>query len=346
MALITCSQCGKSYSEHAEKCPQCGTPRNISQKTENRLKIGKIILVIAAITFAIGGIIFVANLFKSSKNSPDNRHESSGHIEAYDDNEMGGQDIEYLAGVIIDEDGYTNIRAGQSTKTDILGTLSDGEEILYKNVPEADWLEVYNLDGVRLGYVHSSRVVPDRVEPKPGKIENGVFTSPDLKWARVHGHVKKVTEIYDNDSDMAETFYFDKTGKFVRLEMGDMLIGDGNMVRRNNAGQIIWMGSKEGNQDKFKYDKDGYVIEWRNSDCDWGTGDDYTVNKKGWILTKEDCPEQTDDSEHCKGTYTYSKIDEQGNWIEAKVKYVCTDYDGGGTSTGTSTTTRKIVYWE
>lgn len=35
----------------------------------------------------------------------------------------------------------------------------------------------------------------------------------------------------------------------------------------------------------------------------------------------------------------------QGNWIEAKVKCVCTDYEGG-TSTNKSTITRKITYWE
>ena len=163
MALITCSQCGKSYSEHAEKCPQCGTPRNISQKTEKRLKIGKIILVIAAITFAIGGIIFVANLFKSPNNSPDNRHESSGHIEAYDNNEMDGHDIEYRAGVIVDEEGYTNIREEKSTSSEIVGVLYEGDVFFYMPDEKSKWWQVFLTEedaknGRCAGYVHESRI--------------------------------------------------------------------------------------------------------------------------------------------------------------------------------------------
>jgi tetratricopeptide (TPR) repeat protein len=58
--------------------------------------------------------------------------------------------------IINDPDGYTNLRAGASTKTSILGRISKGElfEVLSQS---SKWWRVKTLDG-KTGYVHSSRI--------------------------------------------------------------------------------------------------------------------------------------------------------------------------------------------
>ena len=62
-------------------------------------------------------------------------------------------------GYIKDEDGWTNVRAGRSSKSEILKKIKDGSEIRY--IPDASgWYEVYDTDGIRLGYVHHSLILP------------------------------------------------------------------------------------------------------------------------------------------------------------------------------------------
>ena len=62
-------------------------------------------------------------------------------------------------GYIKDEDGWTNVRAGRSSKSEILKKIKDGSEIRY--IPDASgWYEVYDTDGIHLGYVHHSLIVP------------------------------------------------------------------------------------------------------------------------------------------------------------------------------------------
>ncbi|MBQ2608320.1 MAG: protein kinase [Paludibacteraceae bacterium] len=61
-------------------------------------------------------------------------------------------------GVIYDSDGWSNLRETPSTSADIVGQLSNGDEILY--IPmESGWCEVYDWDSREfIGYVHGSRI--------------------------------------------------------------------------------------------------------------------------------------------------------------------------------------------
>ena len=63
-------------------------------------------------------------------------------------------------GFINDPDGYTNIRQEQSSKSEIVGKILDGERFLYYPTSNSNWWKVeFTKDENRLiGFVHSSRI--------------------------------------------------------------------------------------------------------------------------------------------------------------------------------------------
>ena len=61
---------------------------------------------------------------------------------------------------VIREGGYTNVRQGPGTNYAIVTKVKDGSPIYYTNY-NANWKNVYNTAGQFLGYMHSSKVIPD-----------------------------------------------------------------------------------------------------------------------------------------------------------------------------------------
>lgn len=62
-------------------------------------------------------------------------------------------------GVISDPDGFTNVRAGKGTLTEILGRIEGGEKFYFEPKPNETWWSVESLDGQLSGYMHKSRIV-------------------------------------------------------------------------------------------------------------------------------------------------------------------------------------------
>ena len=60
-------------------------------------------------------------------------------------------------GTVLDEDGYTNVRKGPSTETEVLTTVRDGSSLMYETTTTS-WYKVYDLEGRCLGYMHSNKV--------------------------------------------------------------------------------------------------------------------------------------------------------------------------------------------
>ena len=58
---------------------------------------------------------------------------------------------------INDPDGYTNVRAGQSSKTEILFQIQEGEYFYVLPTSYTQWKNVTNMDG-KSGYMHGSRI--------------------------------------------------------------------------------------------------------------------------------------------------------------------------------------------
>jgi uncharacterized protein YgiM (DUF1202 family) len=60
--------------------------------------------------------------------------------------------------MVKDEDGYTNIRKGPSTRHAIVGKVRDGSYILISGDFEDRWYKVYTQKGVFRGYISANKV--------------------------------------------------------------------------------------------------------------------------------------------------------------------------------------------
>ena len=158
-----------------------------------------------------------------------------------------------------------------------------------------------------------------------------VFTSPDLTFADVKGHVKKITDTYDGKE--YSVYEFDSTGVFtVRqpLEAVQKLSRDaeGRITGGDNGYYTVtWRDGKvtetvynesDGTllSDSYKYDADGNLAETVSKSE--GPDGDYS-----WTLTY---------------TYGPDAFDDHGNWIKRNVH---STEDGGKDFQQT----RKIYYY-
>lgn len=177
------------------------------------------------------------------------------------------------------------------------------------------------------------------------------FTSQDLKWQQLHGHVKQVKYKYENGDD---TYRFDVQGNFITNHNS---YSYPHKVKRNNRGQIVewhlWMDETDFYYDEeYQYNDEGYICKLSNSSEADEEEYTYVLNEKGWPISAtwkyEDGEMGDEEVTHYKGTasFSYPQIDEQGNWLKRVEKLKFRNVKGGKTKTSTYTTTRKITYWE
>jgi uncharacterized protein YgiM (DUF1202 family) len=76
---------------------------------------------------------------------------------------LGGRVVELA--IVVDPDGYTNVRGGRSTQARILGRVDDGEVVMtLERVNQDRWIQVATRGGTR-GYMHASRLRPIQIHP-------------------------------------------------------------------------------------------------------------------------------------------------------------------------------------
>lgn len=204
---------------------------------------------------------------------------------------------------------------GQDSVTDSIGVVSD--DTIALEVPEDP--------------------VPEP-EPEPP------FTSPDLKFHRVQGHVKQIVEKWKNGgASGSETYNFDRQGRWTPNKQ--------TKIKRNSKGQIVNLETPyddyRTDSYEYRYNQDGYVYY---EDFCWDIDPQitkYTLNENGWpVSAKVEYRDCSDESLNGSGTehYTYSEIDEHGNWtkcqMKAKGSWIEEKY------AYTLITTRKITYWQ
>ena len=79
-------------------------------------------------------------------------------------------------GYINDSDGYTNLRAEPSSKSDIIGIITTGQEFKYQPDKSSDWWKV-NFK-FRSGYIHKSRVQSfNEIEKQISKFYQSYYSS-------------------------------------------------------------------------------------------------------------------------------------------------------------------------
>lgn len=173
-------------------------------------------------------------------------------------------------------------------------------------------------------------------EPEPEK----PFTSPDLNWRQLQGHVRMVKNVFDGSGSVF--LNFDRQGNFVLYKDSK---GYPYKIERNKNGQIVeWTMWGEDNDfyvnEKYYYNSEGYI------DRIWSACEVYeeefahVLNEQGWPISSSWKREDVDGSLY-EGTvtYTYSEIDDHGNWRKCEVE--CTDPEFIS-----YTQFRIITYWE
>lgn len=170
------------------------------------------------------------------------------------------------------------------------------------------------------------------------------FTSPDLKWQQLQGHVKQLKIIGEYGYAV---YNFDRQGNFISYHDS---FGYPYKIKRNKKGQIVewhqWMDETDFYNDaEYVYNNDGYIYrETTASEADEDVYV-YVLNKQGWPVSAswkcEDGEMGDEEVYHHKGTvfYTYSNIDDHGNWLKCVVKCKHPYFHN-------YTETRKITYWQ
>ncbi|MBR2167397.1 MAG: hypothetical protein IJ920_03600 [Paludibacteraceae bacterium] len=190
--------------------------------------------------------------------------------------------------------------------------------------------------------VQDTIIVAEQLEPEPEP--EPPFTSPDLKWLRMQGPVKKVVFTSRGEGEATETYKFNKQGILVSYK--DQC-DDYNLFHRNKLGQIVkWEG--EGAmawEYAYEYNSEGYVCSDEFFNEDVLQDRLFVLNEKGWILSSK--VSGMDIEVKFKGTehYSYSIMDKYGNWCKCVVKERIRFADGA-TFKNNTTITRKITYWE
>lgn len=195
--------------------------------------------------------------------------------------------------------------------------------------------------------------VVEEPTPEPVLEPQKLTISLDQKWFRVQGPVKtiKETTTYLNNGAYSdpetETYSFDEKGTFSAMKF---------KLTRNNAGQITRMQKTERDEYgrytysyNYTYNADGFVskeIYKIGGDAEPTTRTtSYVLDDKGWIVTSV-AKEWEGGWNTYTSTYTYSDIDEHGNWHKADIKTVASYEVDGSSEVYKSRITRQITYWK
>ena len=179
------------------------------------------------------------------------------------------------------------------------------------------------------------------------------FTSPDLKFFRLQGHVKQVNETFHSTSDNGlSPFYHVSEVRFTQNGMMRIKSPKEHQVKRNKAGQIIeWVdvitygGDEDYTSESYKYNRNGYVTTVYSSDPVQDYETYYTLNEKGWIVSEKTVTLYGGESITETSSFSYSDIDAKGNWRKCIIVVKGRDWEKQS-YTHKYTITRKITYWE
>lgn len=188
----------------------------------------------------------------------------------------------------------------------------------------------------------------DQIYSESDREKEKRFTSPDLKWKQLQGHVKQLKQIEKNGYAV---YNFDRQGNFISYD--DSYSDAPYRIERNKNGQIVgWCQWEEENEtnnygEEYCYNSDGYICKMNSGDYDEEDKScEYVLNDRGWPISAK-CEMWCVGNESPykdKVSYSYSNIDTHGNWL--KVKVITTGQFENTSYSYASTITRKITYWE
>jgi hypothetical protein len=127
--------------------------------------------------------------------------------------------------IIVDKDGFTNVRESKSTNSPIVGQLNNGEFFTFKKTAD-DWWEVNktfdkDLGWVKLtGFVHKSRIQPI-----------DALTDKDKR--------KLIKEIFDNELEFIKTKNWDEREKHHEPKFDRILNVAANYITKTKDSELL-----------------------------------------------------------------------------------------------------------
>lgn len=183
---------------------------------------------------------------------------------------------------------------------------------------------------------------------------SAVSSSPDHKWKGLMGPVKTVretkvsTDAYGYQDTNHNTLNFDRSGRFQPEHPGQVTYTRDGAGRVTKEVEIEYIeGRKYTYVSAFKYNDQGYV-KYESIQFKPDLGDtyidyyNYTLNSKGWPTSAKVKSQGDGDDTNSRFTYTYSDIDQYGNWRKAVIKQKLIEEN----ETATLVITRTINYWD
>ncbi len=179
-------------------------------------------------------------------------------------------------------------------------------------------------------------------------------TSLDWKMRGLRGRVKHISETkeiipeYGESQTIHKTIRFDRNGTYLPENSSQVTI------TRNGKGQIIKeveVEHEEGRKitytSQYKFTNEGFV-KYESEQVKSEFGDvyvdyyNYTVNNNGWpISAKVKSDGDWEESVHSILKFSYSDIDDHGNWRKSVTKQYQDDE-----FQGKAIVTRQITYWD
>lgn len=171
------------------------------------------------------------------------------------------------------------------------------------------------------------------------------FTSPDLKWLQLQGHVKQV--VYIGESNYNMYYNYNREGMYISYH--DTYHGK-STYKRDKDGKIVkWSVIHEVlYAENYTYNSDGYICKESYGDDESTDNIIYELNDKGWPISAKCETWYAGDEGADKSTisYSYPKIDDQGNWLVCELSAVGRTYYENEPFSYKDTITRKITYWK
>lgn len=186
--------------------------------------------------------------------------------------------------------------------------------------------------------------------------DNTEFVTPDLMLFDVKGHVKTVK--YDGEETYTVTF--DENGMLASCpcndEDKDFKFENGKAVgkyfssERNAKGQLTRYAYEPKLGDghwfldvkEITYNANGQVIKLLSNGWETGSEIEYKYNSEGLCIKQVEDWLMSADIGKFTRTYTYSKFDKQGNWIERKCKQHSEQWEEGEENNKTITNEEEV----
>lgn len=337
MALIKCPKCGKEFSDRAQACPQCSTPKE------------EVLHLIAEKEAAEAAERERLRKEREAKEAEEARIRAEKRAEWWAANKKKvGISILIIIGIIaaiIIAEEIKKTKAEKKAVEEAYVIINKGEEL----ISAQQYLEAR--DCYKRALLHTNdttvaKLVYQKQQELATVERQNPFTSPDLKWAGVHGYVKKIQENIPRTPlypAQESEYQFDNKGNLKALTIN----GKAYQINRSSTGQIEYIkeADLEGPDGTgFVLNSEDFVIQKYESECEVVTETSYVLNDAGIPVSAESRQwDNAVDTVLQIYSFTYSSYDTFGNWIARKNELTLMYETPQVVNT---TTYRTITYWE